>query len=91
MLPERWNAIGSAELYPVVAEPLTESRSVRAVRRLATFDGVSIVAGSITERGTQPRVAKMTPILEDRIHRHPTDVARRHDADGEGCRLHHRR
>jgi deaminated glutathione amidase len=66
VLPERWNAIGSAELYPVVAEPLTASTSVRAVRRLATFHGVSIVAGSITERGAEPGRVFNTSVVIDR-------------------------
>jgi predicted amidohydrolase len=66
VLPERWNAIGSAELYRSVAEPLPEGPSVQAVRGWARAFDICIVAGSITER--QPATERVfnTSFVVDR-------------------------
>jgi predicted amidohydrolase len=50
VLPEKWNAIGDAELYREVAEPLDRGESVEAMAKWARTLGVTLVGGSITER-----------------------------------------
>src|SRR5438128_2984585 len=50
VLPEKWNAVGDADLYRAVAEPLDGGESVDAMARWARTLGVTLVGGSITER-----------------------------------------
>ena len=50
VLPEKWNAIGSADVLHAAAEPLDGGESVEALRAWAVRLGVAIVGGSITER-----------------------------------------
>jgi len=50
VLPEKWNAVGDADLYRSVAEPLDGGESVDAMARWARTLGVTLVGGSITER-----------------------------------------
>jgi predicted amidohydrolase len=50
VLPEKWNAIGDADLYREVAEPLEGGESVAAMAGWARTLGISLVGGSITER-----------------------------------------
>jgi deaminated glutathione amidase len=49
VLPEKWNAIGDAEVLHAAAEPL-HGESVDAMARWARQHGVTLVGGSITER-----------------------------------------
>jgi len=50
LLPEKWNAIGSAETLHAAAEPLDGGESVEAMARWARTHGIWLVGGSITER-----------------------------------------
>lgn len=49
VLPEKWNAIGGAEVLRAAAEPLDGGESVEALRSWSRRLGVCIVGGSITE------------------------------------------
>jgi len=50
VLPEKWNAIGSAEVLHAAAEPLAGGESVAAMAEWARGHGITLVGGSITER-----------------------------------------
>jgi len=50
VLPEKWNAIGSAETLHAAAEPLEGGESVEAMSAWARRYGITLVGGSITER-----------------------------------------
>ena len=50
VLPEKWNAIGNAELYQATAEPLDGGESVAAMADWARRHGITLVGGSIAER-----------------------------------------
>ena len=50
LLPEKWNAIGSAETLREAAETLESGESVEAMRGWARTHGITLVGGSITER-----------------------------------------
>jgi predicted amidohydrolase len=50
VLPEKWNAIGSAEVLHTAAEPLEGGESVEAMASWARTHGITLVGGSITER-----------------------------------------
>jgi deaminated glutathione amidase len=50
VLPEKWNAIGDAELLHAAAESLEDGESVGAMAAWARTHGVTLVGGSITER-----------------------------------------
>jgi predicted amidohydrolase len=50
LLPEKWNAIGDAEVLHAAAETLEAGESVEAMSRWARDHGVALVGGSITER-----------------------------------------
>jgi deaminated glutathione amidase len=50
VLPEKWNAIGDAEVLHAAAESLEQGESVDAMARWARQYGVTLVGGSITER-----------------------------------------
>jgi predicted amidohydrolase len=49
-LPEKWNAIGDAELLHAAAETLEEGESVAAMAEWARTHGITLVGGSISER-----------------------------------------
>jgi predicted amidohydrolase len=49
LLPEKWNAIGPADVFRANAEELDDGETVRALREWARHHGVTIVGGSITE------------------------------------------
>ncbi len=49
VLPEKWNAIGSAETLRANAEPLEGGESVEAMRTWARRHSVTLVGGSVTE------------------------------------------
>jgi deaminated glutathione amidase len=50
VLPEKWNAIGGAEVLHEAAEPLAGGESVEAMSSWARRLGMTLVGGSITER-----------------------------------------
>jgi len=50
LLPEKWNAIGSADTLRRAAEPLEDGETVEAMRGWARTHGITIVGGSITEQ-----------------------------------------
>src|SRR6059058_4527941 len=50
VLPEKWNAIGDANVLHAAAEPIDGGESVEAMARWARTHGVALVGGSITER-----------------------------------------
>jgi predicted amidohydrolase len=50
VLPEKWNAFGTAETLRANAEPLDGGASVEAMSEWARRLGVTLVGGSITER-----------------------------------------
>jgi predicted amidohydrolase len=50
VLPEKWNAIGNAQVYLENAEPIDGGESVAAMSDWARRHGVTLVGGSIAER-----------------------------------------
>lgn len=50
VLPERWNALGSADVFHANAESLAGGESVDAMSRWAKNYGIALVGGSISER-----------------------------------------
>jgi deaminated glutathione amidase len=50
LLPEKWNAIGDAEVLHGAAETLGDGESVEAMAGWARDHGLTLVGGSITER-----------------------------------------
>jgi deaminated glutathione amidase len=50
LLPEKWNAIGDAEVLHGAAETLADGESVEAMAAWARDHGLTLVGGSITER-----------------------------------------
>lgn len=50
VLPEKWNAVGDAEVLHAAAEPLEGGESVEAMRSWARSHGIVLVGGSIAER-----------------------------------------
>ena len=50
LLPEKWNAIGSADTLRANAEPLDGGETVDAMSGWARQHGITLVGGSITER-----------------------------------------
>jgi deaminated glutathione amidase len=50
VLPEKWNAIGDAEVLHTAAEPLDGGESVTAMAEWSRRHGITLVGGSITER-----------------------------------------
>ncbi len=49
VLPEKWNAFGSADVFRAAAETLEDGTSVAAMRSWARSHGIVLVGGSITE------------------------------------------
>jgi len=49
-LPEKWDAIGDADVLFAAAEPLEDSEAVRAMADWARTHGITLVGGSIAER-----------------------------------------
>ena len=72
MLPEIWNAPYAAEHFGAHAEPIPEpgslladgpSPSLAVVARLARRHGVSVIAGSIPERGADGRIYNTATVI----------------------------
>jgi len=49
LLPEKWNAIGSADVYRANAEPVEGGETFTAMSGWAAEHGITLVGGSITE------------------------------------------
>src|SRR5207249_9556654 len=49
-LPEKWDAIGDADVLYAAAEPLEDSEAVRAMAEWARTHGITLVGGSIAEQ-----------------------------------------
>ncbi len=65
VLPEKWNAWGSAEVLRANAEPLEGGETVAALAGWARGHGVAIVGGSITEeREGRDRLSNTCPVLD---------------------------
>lgn len=73
MLPEIWNAPYAADRFAAYAEPLPEpgadlaaggSPSLQVVARLALRHGVSVIAGSIPERGADGRIYNTATLID---------------------------
>ncbi|MEB3165789.1 MAG: nitrilase-related carbon-nitrogen hydrolase, partial [Cyanobacteriota bacterium] len=73
MLPEIWNAPYAAARFAAYAEPIPEpgasllegpSPSLAMVARLARRHGVSVIAGSIPERGTDGRIYNTATVVD---------------------------
>lgn len=73
MLPEIWNAPYAAARFAEYAEPLPEpgadlsegpSPSLQVVARLAVRHGVSVIAGSIPERGSGGRIYNTATLID---------------------------
>jgi predicted amidohydrolase len=65
VLPEKWNAIGDAELYHATAEPLEGGESVAAMSAWAHDHGITLVGGSIAERREGREKLSNTSIVFD--------------------------
>ena len=65
VLPEKWNAIGDAELYHATAEPLEGGESVAAMSAWAGGHGITLVGGSIAERREGREKLSNTSIVFD--------------------------
>ena len=65
VLPEKWNALGSAEVLRGAAEPLDGGESVDALRGWARRHGCAIVGGSITERRENREKLSNTSVAVD--------------------------
>jgi deaminated glutathione amidase len=65
VLPEKWNAIGNAEMLHAAAEPL-DGESVAAMSAWARRHGITLVGGSITERREGREKLSNTCVVLDR-------------------------
>ena len=65
LLPEKWNAIGSAETLRANAEPLEGGESVGAMSGWARQHGITLVGGSITEmRAGREKLSNTCPVFD---------------------------
>ena len=65
LLPEKWTAIGDAEVLHAAAERLEDGESVEAMAGWARRHGVTLVGGSITERRTGHAKLSNTSLVFD--------------------------
>jgi deaminated glutathione amidase len=65
VLPEKWNAIGSAEVLHAAAEPVDGGESVTAMSDWARRHGIALVGGSITELRTGREKLSNTSLVFD--------------------------
>jgi predicted amidohydrolase len=65
VLPEKWNAIGHAEVYLENAEPIDGGESVAAMSEWARLHGITLVGGSIAERREGRRKLSNTSLVFD--------------------------
>jgi deaminated glutathione amidase len=66
VLPEKWNAIGGADVLRGAAEPLVGGESVDALRAWARRHGIAVVGGSITELRAGREKLSNTCVVVDR-------------------------
>ncbi len=65
VLPEKWNAIGSADALRANAEPLDGGESVEAMSGWAARHGITLVGGSITEiREGRAKLSNTCPVYD---------------------------
>ena len=65
VLPEKWNAIGSAETLAANAEPLAGGGSAEAMGGWARQHGITLVGGSITEiRDGREKLSNTCPVFD---------------------------
>ena len=65
LLPEKWNAIGSAETLHANAEPLEGGESAEAMAGWARRHGITLVGGSITEsREGREKLSNTCPVFD---------------------------
>jgi predicted amidohydrolase len=65
VLPEKWNAIGDAEVYHANAEPLEGGESVAAMSEWARTHGITLAGGSIAEHRDGREKLSNTSIVFD--------------------------
>jgi len=64
LLPEKWNAIGSADTLRANAEPLEGGESIEAMAGWARTHGITLVGGSITEiREGREKLSNTCPVF----------------------------
>ncbi len=65
VLPEKWNAIGSADTLRANAEPLAGGESVEAMAAWARDHAITLVGGSITElREGREKLSNTCPVFD---------------------------
>jgi deaminated glutathione amidase len=65
VLPEKWNAIGSADTLRANAEPLEGGESVEAMAAWSRRHGITLVGGSITEiRPGREKLSNSCPVFD---------------------------
>ena len=65
VLPEKWNAIGSADDLHAAAETLEDGESVEAMAEWARRHSITLVGGSITERRERREKLSNTSVVFD--------------------------
>jgi predicted amidohydrolase len=65
VLPEKWNAIGSPDVFRAAAEPVEGGETFAALRGWARRHGVTLVGGSITElRDGREKLSNTCPVYD---------------------------
>jgi predicted amidohydrolase len=65
VLPEKWNAIGSPDVFRENAEPIDSGETFRALSGWASRHGVAIVGGSVTERREgREKLSNTSPVYD---------------------------
>jgi predicted amidohydrolase len=65
LLPEKWNAIGSPDVFRANAEPVEGGETFQALSRWARQHGVTIVGGSVTERREgREKLSNTSPVYD---------------------------
>jgi len=65
VLPEKWNAIGTADILRAAAEPLEGGETVEAMSAWARQHGITLVGGSITEQRENREKLSNTSVVFD--------------------------
>jgi len=65
VLPEKWNAIGTADILRAAAEPLDGGETVEAMSAWARQHGITLVGGSITEQRENREKLSNTSVVFD--------------------------
>jgi deaminated glutathione amidase len=65
VLPEKWNAIGNADVLHAAAEPIVGGETVEAMAEWSRRHGATLVGGSITERrGGRPKLSNTSLVFD---------------------------